>query len=194
MEHHEWLALPESERKELLSKIPLDEPVYKSSDAETSDDASSTQAHTWHGWSSGESQRDAAKSTKHWPDGAPIGRGHGQPYLQARWARQLRNGLKQVEGRPDEGWARHVGVDDYITFKISGSSGRVLCTRVKSVTRYSTFGGMLRAEGLSRVLPGAVADIAEGVELYHGFANRAGEPYWKLEREHGVVAITLECL
>ena len=91
-------------------------------------------------------------------------------------------------------WASHVGVDDYITFKISGSSGRVLCTRVKSVTRYSTFDGMLRAEGLSRVLPDAAADIPEGVELYHEFANRAGEPYWKLEREHGVVAITLECL
>ena len=129
MEHHEWLALPEDERNELLSKMPLDEPVHKNSDAETLDDASSTQASAWEGWSSGESQRDAAKSAKHWPDGAPIGRGHGQPYLQAHWARQLRNGLKQVEGRPDEGVrlpraARHACAAD--TCPLCARSGQVM--------------------------------------------------------------------
>ena len=87
-------------------------------------------------------------------------------------------------------WLRDVSVNDYITFKVSGSGGRFLCVRVTEVTRFPTFDALIRHKGLSRVLPG-VADVPDGVSLYRSYASRSGTPYWELERDHGVVAITV---
>ena len=54
-------------------------------------------------WESGERKRDAARAAMQWPDGEPVGRGHGSPYLKERWAKAMAAGIKKVEGRPDEG-------------------------------------------------------------------------------------------
>ena len=42
------------------------------------DEASASQ---WATWCSGACARDAAVNAGKWPDGSPIGRGHGSPYL-----------------------------------------------------------------------------------------------------------------
>ena len=55
------------------------------------------------GWESGVRERGAARTAKKWPDGEPVGRGHGSPYLKERWAHAMAAGIKKVEGRPDEG-------------------------------------------------------------------------------------------
>ena len=55
------------------------------------------------GWRSGEQERDAAKQAGKWPDGAPLGRGHGSPYLQPEYALKIAAAEKTVEGRPREG-------------------------------------------------------------------------------------------
>jgi hypothetical protein len=54
-------------------------------------------------WKSGEGSRDACKTLKTWPDGAPFGRGHGSAYLQPIWAAHIATGQKVVEGRPYDG-------------------------------------------------------------------------------------------
>ena len=57
----------------------------------------------WSAWRSGEDVRDAAKDKGKWPDGAPVGRGHGSPYLKPHWAKRMRRGEKLIEGRPLDG-------------------------------------------------------------------------------------------
>lgn len=47
--------------------------------------------------------RDACRKKGCWPDGKPIGRGHGQPYLAPQWAIKIADGSKKVEGRADDG-------------------------------------------------------------------------------------------
>ena len=57
-------------------------------------------------WQSGEREEARnSKATKEgtWEDGAPVGRGHGSPYLLEVWARKIRNGKKRNEGRPFDG-------------------------------------------------------------------------------------------
>ena len=56
-------------------------------------------------------------------------------------------------------WVRNVSIDDYITFKISGSGGCVLCMCVTAVKRYASFDALLCAEGFGRLLPGRDTDI-----------------------------------
>ena len=91
-------------------------------------------------------------------------------------------------------WVTHVAVDDYVTFKISGSGGQILCCRVRGVERYSTFMKMLTCLGTDKVLPGAALDPARGAALYHTYCNRQGISYAELEKTCGVVAIALEVL
>ena len=57
-------------------------------------------------WRSGENVRDNAIELRKWGDGQPVGRGHGSPYLQPRWAACIHNGVKRIEGRPWDG-VRH---------------------------------------------------------------------------------------
>ena len=57
-------------------------------------------------WKSGEDVRHKAIELRKWADGQPVGRGHGSPYLQPRWAASIHNGVKRVEGRPWDG-VRH---------------------------------------------------------------------------------------
>ena len=87
-----------------------------------------------------------------------------------------------------------VAEDDFITFKISGSRGRVLCCRVRGVKQYATFAKMLLAEGTQHFLPGQAQDPVEGAAIYHSFCNRQGISYRELEKSNGAVAITVEAL
>ena len=198
--------------------LPLE---LQNSDEDSSGTCGDKSAGFSSGWVSGEEARDAAKAAGFWPDGARVGRGHGQPYLQPHWAKQIREGLKTYEGRPREGvsppshplshrpdpdpdpnprprvrrqWVTQVEANDYVTFKISGSGGRVLCCRVRGVQHYTTFLKMLVAVGVSRMLPGSARDAVEGAAVYYSFSNRKGVPYHELEKMCGVVAIHLEVL
>lgn len=51
-------------------------------------------------WRSGEDVRDIALEHGKWGDGEPIGRGHGSPYLQPKWAADIHAVVKRIEGRP----------------------------------------------------------------------------------------------
>lgn len=82
-------------------------------------------------WDSGQVQLDAALAAGKWPDGAPIGRGFGQPYLQHEYAKLMAAGCKTAEGRPGGGWlvgkkGGSIAVNDYVSFKICGHVGRKL--------------------------------------------------------------------
>ena len=70
----------------------------------------------WSDWSSGRHLLARVRQNGCWSDGLPLGRGHGQPYLQPAYARAL-DLRKSVEGRPLEGWVVHVAAGDWITFK-----------------------------------------------------------------------------
>ena len=72
-----------------------------------------------------------AKKHGHWEDGVPLGRGHGQPYLQPRYADLIRRRVKTVEGRANVGWAAIVASGDWVTFKIPGTNGKKLVVRVE---------------------------------------------------------------
>ena len=80
-------------------------------------------------------------------------------------------------------------VNDYISFKVSGTSD-ILVARVLGVAHFKTFAAALTANGIERMLPAKV-DLVDAVELYHSFANRSGRSYKILEQECGVVALTL---
>ena len=58
---------------------------------------------SWHDWASGQGQLVCARRTRGtWEDGAPLGRGFGQPSLQSEYARLIASGAKTmytVEGR-----------------------------------------------------------------------------------------------
>ena len=100
-------------------------------------------------WPSGRAQLRSACSKTRWPDGARVGRGFPQPYLQAQYAVAVANGRKTVEGRPGGGWlAQGKGIkpDDYIRFKIPGRPGCAL------VVSYSSFASS------ERHAPATVAD------------------------------------
>ena len=110
------------------------------------------------------------------------------PYLQERYARQMVGRLKTVEGRPLTGWAAQVKANDWITFKIPGSSGEQLVCRVTRVRCFATFEDMLRECGVDACLPG-VHDVDEGVQIYKSFGTFTGETYAEAEAAFGAVAI-----
>jgi len=59
------------------------------------------------------------RAARRWPDGAALGCGHGQPYLQPKYADLIKSGAKTWEGRAYAGWLENVSVDDSITFKVT---------------------------------------------------------------------------
>ena len=83
--------------------------------------------------STGQRAISKARATGYWRDGMPFGRGFGQPYLMAKYADAILKGDKTVEGRPGGGFLktakRYIDKGDYINFKVSGQSGRLLAVR-----------------------------------------------------------------
>ena len=98
----------------------------------------------WSGWASGETELAAFQRVGKWPDGKPLGRGHGQPYLQPLYAHAMRSKRKTVEGRPGTGWAANVKANDWVTFKVTASGGKKLVCRATRVRRFATFEAMVR--------------------------------------------------
>jgi len=74
-----------------------------------------------------------ARDSGFWNDGMAFGRGHGQPYLEPKYADAILKGRKTVEGRPGGGFLktsqRYIDKGDYINFKVSGQTGRLLAVR-----------------------------------------------------------------
>jgi len=74
-----------------------------------------------------------ARASGFWHDGMAFGRGFGQPYLEAKYADAILKRLKTIEGRPGGGFLktskRYIDKGDYINFKVSGQSGRMLAVR-----------------------------------------------------------------
>ena len=74
-----------------------------------------------------------ARASGFWDDGMAFGRGFGQPYLEAKYADAILKRLKTIEGRPGGGFLktskRYIDKGDYINFKVSGQSGRMLAVR-----------------------------------------------------------------
>ena len=149
---------------------------------------------TWSGWASGETELAAVQKVGRWPDGQAIGCGHGQPYLQPKYARLMRFGQKTVEGRPGTGWASNVKVNDWITFKITASGGKKLICRATRVRRFATFEAMLRECGVEACLPGLAGGLEEGVRVYKSFGTNGGATYAEIEAESGAIAIDVEPL
>ena len=140
------------------------------------------------GWDDGSAALKLSRRSGSWPDGMPVGRGFGQPYLRPEFAEDVAAGRKTIEGRPREGWAAAVKPNDWVTFKISGTGGRKLCCRILEVQQFADFGAMLRHHGVAACLP-RCPDLAAAVTVYHSFGNRHGLSYKDLEETKGVVAI-----
>ena len=126
----------------------------------------------WSDWSSGRHLLARVRQNGCWSDGLPLGRGHGQPYLQPAYARAL-DLRKSVEGRPLEGWVVHVAAGDWITFKISSSGGQQLVCRVGDC------------------LPDCPS-IEAAVAVYHSLCNRKGISYAELAKTAGVAGIQIQ--
>ncbi|KAK7234530.1 hypothetical protein SO694_00195019 [Aureococcus anophagefferens] len=140
-----------------------------------------------------ERTRDVCKERGFWDDGAAVGGGHGQPYLQLKYAQEILRGAKTWEGRAYAGWATSVLKDDYVTFKVGSGEERVIA-RILEVRWFRSFEAMLKNCGLGRCLPG-VRTIAEGVAIYRKFRlSRDGRSYAEVEPEVGVVAFRLRPL
>ena len=123
-----------------------------------------------------------------WPDGARVGRGHGQPYLQPAYADLIRSGRKTWEGRANAGWLTKVRADDSITFKVTTRGAERVVARALEVRAFDTFEAMLDHCGLDACLPGC-ATVAAGAKIYRSFGCFDGRSYADVEAEHGVVAI-----
>ena len=82
---------------------------------------------------SGVQMMQRIKRAEAWPDGERLGSGHGSPWLQPKYADQIESLQKTIEGRPRDGWAADVKVNDWINFGVSKSGGRRLVCRVTSV-------------------------------------------------------------
>jgi ASC-1-like (ASCH) protein len=143
----------------------------------------------WEGWRSGKTELAAARRAGRWADGIPLGRGHGQPYLQAKYARDIRAQVKTVEGRPGKGWATNVEANDWITFKIPGSGGKTLVCRATQVRRFQTFEAMLHECRVDECLPGLDGNVEAGVNIYRSFGTFSGNTYAELEGDFGTIAI-----
>ena len=83
-------------------KIRIAAPRWEASGDDSADD-DEEEKNSWAGWRDGLAQLNAAKVTMQWPDGQPVGRGHGTPYIKEIWAKAIVAGTKKVEERPDEG-------------------------------------------------------------------------------------------
>lgn len=89
-------------------------------------------------------------------------------------------------------WAAQADADDYVSFKVTGT-GFVLAARIKQREEFPSFEAMLANKGVGCLLPGK-ADVVDAVRVYHSIANRKGQSYEDLEKDKGVVALTVELL
>ena len=144
----------------------------------------------WSDWSSGRHLLARVRQNGCWSDGLPLGRGHGQPYLQPAYARAL-DLRKSVESRPLEGWVVHVAAGDWITFKISSSGGQQLVCRVLGVRLLQSFEEMVRACGVGDCLPDCPS-IEAAVAVYHSLCNRKGISYAELAKTAGVAGVQIQ--
>ena len=133
-------------------------------------------------------KKELWKARGAWPDGKRFGRGHGQPYLQPKYADLIKSGAKTWEGRAYAGWLEHVSVDDCITFKVTTRGAERVIARALDVRRFDTFEDMLDHCGLDACLPGC-ASREEGAKIYRSFGCFDGRTYADVEAEAGVVAI-----
>ena len=133
-------------------------------------------------------KKELWKARGAWPDGKTFGRGHGQPYLQPKYADLIKSGAKTWEGRAYAGWLEHVSVDDCITFKVTTRGAERVIARALDVRRFDTFEDMLDHCGLDACLPGC-ASREEGAKIYRSFGCFDGRTYADVEAEAGVVAI-----
>ena len=133
-----------------------------------------------------------SKGVLRWSDGSRARRGHGTPYLQPEYADAILNGAKYIEGRPFTGWLLELSANDWITFKVSTRRGQVVRCRAVKVERFHTFKDMLQCVGVTACLP-QCTHIDQAVGIYHALQDRHGSKYSDLERQFGVVAITLAC-
>ena len=127
-----------------------------------------------------------------WSDGSLARRGHGSAYLQPDFADAILDGEKYIEGRPLSGWLLELSENDWITFKVSMRRGQLVRCRAVKVTRFRTFKDMLQSFGVTPCLP-RCKSLDEAVAIYHALQDRQGKTYSDLERDFGVVAITLAC-
>ncbi|CAA7032790.1 unnamed protein product [Microthlaspi erraticum] len=97
-------------------------------------------------------------------------------HVQELYLKQLKDGLKTVEGRCAVGDYMRISSGAFILFN------KCLLLEVQEVHHYTSFSEMLSVEGLSKVLPG-VESIEEGVQVYRNFYPE------EKERRNGVVAI-----
>ena len=144
-------------------------------------------------WRSGQAVLDQARSMGKWPDGKPIGKGHGSPYLQAVYAEKIGKLEKKVEGRAGGGWVDPVKTDDWINFKVPKHPGENLIVRVRKVQRTKDIEAMVRLASVESLLPGSNLSVAQAVALYRTFGNSRGS-FAEIELTHGAVAIHIEPL
>ena len=87
--------------------IPAAKPIIDASDDDGNDEDETvgvqSQTDDPAPWRRTEVARDKARSCGFWADGAPVGRGHGQPYLKRKYADAILLGKKTGEGRINEG-------------------------------------------------------------------------------------------
>lgn len=99
-------------------------------------------------------------------------------HVQEPYLTQLESGRKSVEGRCAAGAYNLFGPGSVLLFN------KCLLMEVRDVRKYPSFSEMLRAEGLSTVLPG-VESIEEGVQIYRRFYTE------EKELSNGVLGISV---
>ena len=104
--------------------------------------------------------------------------------VAARWLAYLHDGTKTIEGRLASHRLASAAAEQRVTFTAADGALVPCCMRIVAIRRYASFEAMLRAEGLSRVLPG-VPDLPTAVAIYRAFYTEDEE------REQGVVALVV---
>ncbi|KAJ6800530.1 uncharacterized protein M6B38_200910 [Iris pallida] len=99
-------------------------------------------------------------------------------HVQEPYLTQLESGRKSVEGRCAAGAYNLFGPGSVLLFN------KCLLMEVRDVRKYPSFSEMLRAEGLSTVLPG-VESVEEGVQIYRRFYTE------EKELSNGVLGISV---
>lgn len=102
--------------------------------------------------------------------------------LKNKYIKQIKDGLKTVEGRINTGIFKIVRPGDIIQFF---SRTGMITVGVNAIYEYKTFAEMLRAEKLSQILPD-IRDVNQAIRLYRSFPG-----YQRKELRCGVVAVHL---
>ena len=108
-----------------------------------------------------------------------------QKQLSSPWFDLVCKGKKKVEGRLDKGSFHGMKVGDKIEWYNNDTGKKRKClTKITKITKYPSFGEMLRKEGVDIVLPG-VEGIRLGVNAYRNYYTV------QEENRYGVLAIEL---